>query len=129
MSEKKKWFEKISFFQKFKNIKNIEIIIAVIFAVIVFMIYFSSTNKGGFLTQSQNTTQTSFEQRLCGILSDIDGAGNVSVFVHSEKDDIVGIVVISSGADNVNVRLNILKAIQTVLKAPATNIEILVGNK
>ncbi len=62
-------------------------------------------------------------------MSDIDGAGNVSVFVHSEKDDIVGIVVISSGASDVGVKLSILKAIQTVIKTPATNIEILVGNK
>ncbi len=131
MDNEKKWISKIPFIQKLKNIKNIEIIIAVIFAAILFLIYFSSTGKSGslFSSSSYNSSQTSFESRLSDILSDIDGAGNVSVFAYEEKDVIVGIIVISSGADNVEVRLNILRAIQTVLKTPTTNIQILVGNK
>lgn len=131
MSKESKWISKIPFMQKLKNIKNIEIIIAVIFAAILFLIYFSSTSSGNslFSSTAHNSSQTSFETRLSEILSDIEGAGNVSVFAYEEKDEIVGIIVISSGADNIEVRLNILKAIQTVLKTPTTNIQILVGNK
>lgn len=130
MSSEKKWIAKLPFMQKLKNIKNIEIIVAVIFAAILFLIYFSSNKSGSLFTSgSFNSSQTAFEARLSDILSDIDGAGTVSVFAYEEKDAIVGIIVIASGADNVDVRLNILKAIQTVLKAPTTNIQILVGNK
>lgn len=122
MSDNKKWFEKIDFFQKLKNIKHIEIFVAVIFAVVIFMIYLSTTGSKSLLSSSSNKNQTSFESRLSDILSDIDGAGNVTVFVHSEEDKIVGIIVVASGADNVGVRLNILKAIQTVLSSPTPNI-------
>lgn len=128
MSENKKWFDKLPVFQKLKNIKNIEVIIAVIFAIVIFLIYLSSLGKTSVFNDS---TSTAFEQRLCAILSDIDGAGNVSVFVNSSDDsnNIIGIIVVSSGAQEVRVRLDILRAIQTVLNQPTTNIEILVGNK
>ena len=128
MSEGKKWFEKFSLFQKLKNIKHIEIIVAVIFGIIIFLIYLSSVNSTSLL--GQDNAQTDFEKRLCSILDDIDGAGNVSVFVNTgSNDQVVGIIVVSSGAEQVRVKLDILRAIQTVLSVPNTNIEILVGNK
>ena len=129
MSENQKWYEKIAVVQKLKNIKHIEIIIAVIFGIIIFLIYLSTT--GSKNTFSGNSSQTQFEQRLCSILEDIEGAGNVSVFVNTAEktDDIIGIIIVSSGAEQTKVRLDILRAVQTVLSVPTTNIEILVGNK
>lgn len=129
MSENQKWYEKIAIVQKLKNIKHIEIIIAVIFGIVIFLIYFSTIGSG--TTQKSNSTQTQFEQRLCAILEDIDGAGNVSVFVNTKDStqEIIGIIIVSSGAEQTRVRLEILRAVQTVLSVPTTNIEILVGNK
>ena len=128
MSEKK-WFEKISLFQKLKNIKHIEIVIAVIFAVIILLIYLSSVGS----TKSTSTTngQTELEIRLCGILEDLEGVGKVSVMINylDEKQTMAGVVVVASGASDVAVRLQILRAVETVLNLPTTNIEILVGNK
>jgi hypothetical protein len=123
----KKWFEKLSIWQKLKNIKHIEIVIAVIFAIVIFLIYLSSL---GSTSSFKNTQATDFETRLSSILQDIDGAGNVSVFVNTGQDNkIVGIIVVASGANQVRVKLDIMRAIQTVLTDPSTNIEILVGNK
>lgn len=129
MSENQKWYDKIAIIQKLKNIKHIEIIIAIIFGIIIFLIYFSTVSSSN--TQTNNSSQTEFEQRLCAILDDIEGAGNVSVFVNTSEstDEIVGIIIVSSGAGQTKVRLEILKAVQTVLSVPTTNIEILVGNK
>lgn len=128
MSENQKWYDKIAIIQKLKNIKHIEIIIAVIFGIIIFLIYFSTINSTSTQT---NSSQTEFEQRLCAILDDIEGAGNVSVFVNTSEstNEIIGIIIVSSGAGQTKVRLEILKAVQTVLSVPTTNIEILVGNK
>lgn len=127
MSDGKKWFEKISWFEKIKNIKHFEIIIAVIFGIIIFLIYLSSTNSTQNNTQS---TQTEFETRLSSILDDIEGAGKVSVFVNTNENDVVtGIIVVASGASQIKVKLDMLKAIQTVLSVPTANIEIIVGNK
>lgn len=127
MTEKKqsKWFENLKIFQKLKNIKHIEIIIAIIFAVIILLIYLSSTN----LTSTSKSSSTNLESRLETILSDIDGAGNVSVLINDSNDQIDGVIVVASGADNVFVKMNILKAVETVLKIPTAQIEILVGNK
>lgn len=127
MTEKKqsKWFENLKIFQKLKNIKHIEIIIAIIFAVIILLIYLSSTN----FTSTSKSSSTNLEARLETILSDIDGAGNVSVLINDSNDQIDGVIVVASGADNVYVKMNILKAVETVLKIPTAQIEILVGNK
>lgn len=122
----KKLLANSKLFQKLKNIKHIEIIIAVIFAVIILLIYLSSLNAS---PTSDNASSTSLETRLENILADIEGAGNVSVLINSYEDKISGVIVVSSGADTVNVRLNILRAVETVLKIPTTQIEILVGNK
>jgi len=129
MSENQKWYDKIAIIQKLKNIKHIEIIIAIIFGIIIFLIYFSTVSSSNTFTN--NSSQTEFEHRLCSILDDIEGAGNVSVFVNTSEstDEIIGIIIVSSGADQTKVRLEILKAVQTVLSVPTTNIEILVGNK
>lgn len=128
MSEKK-WFEKISLFQKLKNIKHIEIVIAVIFAVVILLIYLSSV--GSSKSTSTTNGQTDLEIRLCGILEDLEGVGKVSVMINylDEKQTMAGVVVVASGANDVSVKLQILRAVETVLNLPTTNIEILVGNK
>ena len=123
----KKIFANSKLFQKLKNIKHIEIIVAVIFAVIIMLIYMSSLDDN---KSSKNSQGTNLEVRLESILSDIDGAGNVSVLINSSSDETIdGVIVVASGAENIGVRLNILRAVETVLKIPTAQIEILVGNK
>lgn len=123
----KKIFANSKLFQKLKNIKHIEIIVAVIFAVIIMLIYMSSLDDN---KSSKNSQGTNLEVRLESILSDIDGAGNVSVLINTSSDETIdGVIVVASGAENIGVRLNILRAVETVLKIPTAQIEILVGNK
>lgn len=43
--------------------------------------------------------------------------------------EVAGVVIVSSGADNVAVKLNMLSAVQTLLKISDSNIEILTGVK
>lgn len=124
--QKSSWLSNSKLFQKLKSIKHIEIIIAVIFAVIVLLIYLSSINP---VKRTQSSASTNLETRLESILSDIEGAGNVSVLINNTDNQIDGVIIVASGADNVFVKMNILKAVETVLKIPTAQIEILVGNK
>ncbi len=124
--QKSSWLSNSKLFQKLKSIKHIEIIIAVIFAVIVLLIYLSSVNP---VKRTQSSASTNLEMRLESILSDIEGAGNVSVLINNTDNQIDGVIIVASGADNVFVKMNILKAVETVLKIPTAQIEILVGNK
>lgn len=129
MTDKKQkcnWLSNSKLFQRFKSIKHIEIIIAVIFAVIVLLIYLSSVNP---VQKTQSSVGTNLETRLESILSDIEGAGNVSVLINNTDNQIDGVIIVASGADDVFVKMNILKAVETVLKIPTAQIEILVGNK
>ena len=99
----KKLFANSKLFQKLKNIKHIEIIIAVIFAVIILLIYMSSVD-----TKSVSTSSSNLETRLENILSDIEGAGEVSVLINTTSEQIIdGVIVVASGAENVTVKLNI----------------------
>jgi len=179
VKEKRSLLGKVGFFQKLKSIKHIEIIIAVILGAIVLLIYFStfstkSTDGTAYESTSSSEYAAMLETKLAKVISQISGAGNVSVMVtlssgpeyvyatdveeetntntsgNSTTVSIVttsqpivvsndmivikeimpsvgGVIVVSSGAGNTSVKLEILKAIQALLDVPQTNIEVLVG--
>lgn len=59
----------------------------------------------------------------------LDGDDGNSILVITEKLPVVkGIVVVSSGASNVAVKLNIIEAIQTLLSVEGSKIQVFVGN-
>ncbi len=197
MSEEKKpkkesFFSKLPFFKKLKSIKNIEIVVAVLIICVMFLIYFgtsgkassSASTKGTSIADIQYTSASQYakelEAKLEKTLSQIQGAGNVSVVITLESSSeliiaktvetvkksesvtdkgvttktedveviekplivsgkngdepiillevmpkISGVVVVAQGATDVNVKLNILKALQALLTIPSGNIEIL----
>ena len=125
--------------KRLKSIKHIEVIIAVLFALIVLLVYFSSTANPEANRQniSSNSTYTSqVEAKLETLLSKIDGAGKIDVMVMCESEgvqpedqipSIKSAVVVASGASDVFVRLEIIKAVEALLKIDAKNIEVLKG--
>lgn len=129
------FFEK--FFKKLKSIKHIEILIAVLFGVILLTLYLttiSSDNTKSSSTSSGYTFQV--EDRLENVLSKIDGVGNVSVMVMLEEgaelnSEVVpkvnSVIVVAGGAKDYKVKLEILKACETLLNLPTQNIEVLIG--
>ena len=80
----------------------------------------SNTNTNGSTTISNNQTTTN------PILIQVNGKTQPLV-VEEILPDIQGIVVVCSGAEDYKVRLEVLKAIQTLVKVPSSSIEILVG--
>lgn len=82
------------------------------------------TNKVTNGSSETSTSQTSSSP----ILVEIDGEKQPLV-CQEILPQIKGVLIVSSGADDVSVRLDLLKATQTVLNVPTTSIEILVGNK
>ena len=141
-----KWIEKL------KNIKHIEIYITIIFAIILILVFFSSTDKTSTSSIKQNSTKeeitvTSYidnmETKLENILSKINGAGDVSVMVTLDMSnatiedniiqtttfpDIKGIVIVASGVENTQVKMKILQAVQAVVDISSGRIEILSSN-
>ena len=152
MSDKPK--SKFKWVEKLKNIKHIEIYITLIFAIVLILIFLSSTgggtkssNKSYSKSTTSQTTVTSYvddmETRLEQILSQIQGAGNVKVMLTLDmanatvKDNVIetnsfpaikGVVIVASGVQNTYVKMNILKAVQAVIDISSGSIEILSSN-
>ncbi|HOB64609.1 MAG TPA: hypothetical protein PKH08_05610 [Clostridia bacterium] len=137
------WAQKIkNGWAKVKTIKNIEIIIGLVIICLIVLIYSSITagaekkkpdpklDNGGY-TQSA----TELEKRLGDILSEIDGAGKVSVMITYEAqtansgdgdaiEGIKGVVVVADGAENPAVRIRLITALRTLLDIDADSIQI-----
>ena len=145
---------KFKWIDKLRNIKHIEIYITIIFAIILILIFFSSTGNKQSVSSNKSsstkvtqTTITSYvddmESKLEQILSQVQGASNVSVMLTLDmaqatvKDNVIqtqnfpdvkGVVIVANGVENTMVRMNILKAVQAVIDISSGRIEILSSN-
>ena len=143
MSEKKttfKWLDKL------KNVKHIEIYIAVIFVVILLLIYLSNFSGSNKKKNSINEKLTileytnNLEDNLESILSNIGGVENVKVMITLDMNNaevmdsqiilnqfpqIKGVIVTAKGVENTAIKLKVLHAIEAVLDITNGNIEIL----
>ena len=113
----------------------------------------SSTNSKTTTTNYAKSTDTkqqtiatyvdNMEAKLEQILSQVQGASNVSVMLtldmtnSSVQDNIIktekfpeikGIIIVANGVDKTAVKMNILKAVQTVIDISNGRIEILSRN-
>ncbi|MGN1227949.1 MAG: hypothetical protein ACI4TX_04830 [Christensenellales bacterium] len=169
---------KFPFIEKLKNIKGIEWIIVVVACLIVFLIYYSTmgtkNDESGINVSSSSTYASELESKLCKVLSNVAGAGNVHVMITLEsgaeiivatskeertntssssnstnqsvtvietpvivnKEPIVlmeilpkikGVIVVAQGANDVAVRLELLRAVQALIDVDSNQIEIFVG--
>ncbi len=145
MSEKEKK-PTIRWLEKLKNIKHIEIYVAVIFVVIILLIYLSNNKtKENTITQITNDSSVTayienMENNLEKSLSNIAGVSNVNVMitlnlnqlqvennkvVMSSFPEIKGVLVTAKGIHNTTNKMKVLHAIQAVLDVTNGNIEIL----
>ncbi len=145
MSEEKRGFK---LFDKLKKVKHIEIYIAVIFIVIILLIYMSNfSSKSKLDNQTSKYSDSSItayisdmEANLEGILSNIGGVSNVRVMItldmsKAEVADskitlntfppIKGVIVTAKGLSNTATKLKVLQAVEAVLDITGGNIEIL----
>ena len=145
MSEKEKK-PTIRWLEKLKNIKHIEIYVAVIFVVVLLLIYLSSS-KTKEKTSEKSTNDSSvtayienLENNLEDILSNIAGVSNVKVMITlninelevkdskiamSKFPEIKGVLVTAKGVNNTTNKLKVLHAIEAVIDVENGNIEIL----
>lgn len=175
----KNWWTNSKIVNKLKKVKHIQIYIALILVAIILLIYFSTfTSKKTTTSATSSSTVEQYvselELRMGNALSEIKGAGSVSVMitlnsgtglilaetnesktitsggnstitVSSEPiiiskngvlspvvlsetlPEIKGVIVVSSGAANAKVKLELIKAVQTLLDIPSGNIEVFEG--
>ena len=81
----------------------------------------SSENKTNSSTGSSNSTQSSTTVEKPIII------GDEPLILMEKLPKIKGVIVVAQGAENVQVRLEMLRAVQALLDVEADNIEIFVG--
>lgn len=93
------------------EIKKNEIIKISVIAALALLLLFAVYKV--FYTESSDSKScyTQEETRLCNILSEIEGVGEVSVIINSTEDG-AGVVVVCEGADDLLVRSEILQAVR-----------------
>ena len=69
---------------------------------------------------------TSIENRLRSVLTQIEGAGDVSVLVNEDENgEVVGVCVLTTNADDVAVVFRLQRAVRTTLGIENDRVEIL----
>ena len=142
MSEKKS----SKLFAKLKNVKHIEIYIAIIFFVIIMLIYISSgkTKETSKAVSTDNMTVAAYiesmEKSLEESLSNIAGISDVKVMITLNFDgfevidskinlttfpEIKGILVTAKGVNNTTNKMKVLHAVESVIDIKGGNIQIL----
>lgn len=64
------------------------------------------------------------EQRLCTLLKEIDGVGNVNVMICENEDGVESVVVVCEGANNLRVNMNIREAVAAALGTDEKSVKI-----
>ncbi len=136
-----KWFEKL------KKIKHIEIYIAIIFIVVLLLIYmsnFTNTSSDNDDLSTDALTVTAYidrlESNLEATLSNIGGVSDVKVMITLNMDEaevsnsqitlnkfpeIKGVIVTAKGVNDTATKLKVLHAVEAVIDIRNGNIEIL----
>ena len=115
-------FEKIkgsTLLKKIKGIKNIRLIAAIFIIAVALLIYSSvATNNA---VRDASGTESAYgmdqeESRLASVLEGLEGVGRVQTMItRGENDEIVGVIVIAEGAEDIGVRLRLLSAVTTAM--------------
>lgn len=115
-------FEKIkgsALLKKIKGIKNIRLIAAIFIIAVALLIYSSVATNNAVRDTSgteSGSSMDSEESRLASVLEGLEGVGRVQTMItRGENDEIVGVIVIAEGAEDIGVRLRLLSAVTTAM--------------
>lgn len=64
------------------------------------------------------------EQKLCALLKEIDGVGDVNVMICESEDGVQSVVVVCEGANDLRVNMNIREAVAAALGTDEKSVKI-----
>lgn len=108
-----------SVLKKIRGIKNIRLIAAIFIIAVALIIYSNVAADRAASDRTAGAPETSMdsdESRLAGILEGLEGVGRVETMItRGEDDEVVGIIVIAEGAEDIATRLRLLSAVTTAM--------------
>lgn len=109
----------LSVLKKIRGIKNIRLIAAIFIIAVALIIYSNVAADRAAADRTAGAPETSMdsdESRLAGILEGLEGVGRVETMItRGEDDEVVGIIVIAEGAEDIATRLRLLSAVTTAM--------------
>ena len=115
------------FFTKLKSIKNIELYLALILAVIVIIFVFAGGGaKNASKSVSDDTYKSDMEHKICSVIQNIAGCGKADVVISygSNDEGVVGVVVVAEGATDPIIRFKIVEVVVTLLDVDSSNVAV-----
>ena len=113
---------------RLKKVKNIEIIVAVVLALVAAVSYFAVTYGSAKKADSPSSVTVSMDERetkLANLISEIAGVGRTSVLITSDQKDVVtGVVVVAEGAKDMTNRVKMIRCVQTATGVTVDKIQI-----
>lgn len=91
------------------------IIVVLLIAILIGAVYFINKSSKSSEVSKTNTEKSVTEVKLIGILSSIEGVGATDVMISENDGEILGVVIVCDGANNIMTRSNILNAVSTAL--------------
>ncbi len=115
-----------NWFSKLKNTKNLEIVIAVILAVVAAIAYFTISAKSkNAVPSSVETTMNAEEAKIAETISQISGVGRTRVLLTTGADSqVVGVVIVAQGAESMENRVKMIRCVEKATGASVDQIEI-----
>ena len=115
------------FFQKIKSIKNIEIYVALILALVVIIFVFAGGGtKNASKTEEDDTYIGQMEHKICSVIQKIAGCGKAEVVISysGDEENVVGVVVVAEGANDPIIRFKIVEVVVTLLDVDSSNVQV-----
>lgn len=110
--------------KKLGKIKNLQLIVAVFIIAVALIIYSNVASEKETEPVSVSSVMTEEEKRLSNVLENIEGAGQVEVMITRKDDEVVGILVIAEGADDISVQLKLQRATVSAMGVDKDVVEI-----
>ncbi len=111
--------------KKGKNLPGIKLFCVLLIAGVALLVAgkFFTTPKNDTPT-GKNSVFTEQEEKIAGILSEIDGVGEVQVMI-TTKDKTSSVLVVAKNADDPATRIKIRQAVRTIVQTDDKNIKII----
>ncbi len=117
--------EKREVFSRFLKERRKELLIifalALVLGFAVWRVFYDDTEK---VSVGQTATQTETERKLSALLTEIDGVGDAEVMICETEDGVKSVVVVCSGAENLQVVMDIREAVAAALGTDEKSVKI-----
>ncbi len=92
---------------------------ALLAALLLLCLLFASSGR------DERNVKTDLEIRMERMLGKVEGAGETSILINQENEEVRGVLIMCEGAGNIAVRLRVQEAARAILNIPNEQIHVM----